>query len=169
MLQHPGSRFANKKNSGLTLIEMLVALVIVSILASAALPFAEMTLKRNKELELKRSLRTIRNAIDLFHEDWRAGKISKLSGMASDDGYPVSLSTLVYGVDFLGPKGGKRYYLRRIPKNPFSKTVDSPEQQWTLRSYQDEPDNAIWGGQDVYDVRANYQGLALDGSRIDEW
>ena len=51
-------------NRGLTLIELLVALVILSILAAAALPYAEVTVRREKELELRQALRQVRSAID---------------------------------------------------------------------------------------------------------
>ena len=84
---------------GLTLIELLVALVIISILAAAALPFAETTVTREKELELRRALRDVRGAIDRFNDDWLAGRIPKTAEGVSEDGYPRSLRVLVVGVD----------------------------------------------------------------------
>lgn len=154
---------------GLTLIELLVALVILSILAGAALPYAEVTVHRNKELELRRSLRKIRTAIDAFHDDWKNGKISKFSDAASDDGYPKTLQVLVDGVDLAGASGKRRYYLRRIPRDPFADQTVAPAEQWVLRSYQDPPDTASWGGQDVYDVHSASNRTALDGSKQRDW
>src|SRR5512142_888345 len=108
-----------KSVSGLTLIELLVTLAILSILAAAALPYAELTVRRDKELELRRSLREVRTAIDAFHDDWVAGRITHTDDTASADGYPKTLQVLVQGVDTGRAAGSKRRYLRRIPRAPF--------------------------------------------------
>lgn len=157
------------RGSGLTLIELLVTLLILSILATAALPYAEVTVRRDKELELRRALREVRSAIDAFREDWQAGKISKLSDAASEDGYPKTLQVLVEGVDTGQAKGGKRKYLRRIPRDPFAPGERKPEEAWVMRGYQDEPDTAVWNGRDVYDVRSVSEQTALDGTRYKDW
>jgi len=155
--------------TGLTLVELLVVLVILSILASLALPYAEVTLQRNKELELRRALRKVRTAIDNFHQDWKDGYISKFSDSASKDGYPTDIQVLIQGVDLAKVVTRHRYYLRRLPRNPFANQEVPVEQQWTFRSYQDEPDSQIWGEQDVYDIRNGIDKKALDGSDISEW
>lgn len=162
-------RVWSSSNRGLTLIELLVALVILSLLAAAALPYAEVTVRRNKEIELRAALREIRTAIDRFHEDWVAGRISKFSDAASQDGYPKTLQVLVDGADTASAQGGKHRYLRRIPRDPFGDPAKPPVEQWVLRSYQDEPDSIVWGGQDVYDVRSASEGTAIDGSRYKDW
>src|SRR5215813_2131074 len=96
-------RFAQRaswsSSLGLTLIELLVTLVILSILAAAALPDAEVTVRREKEIELRRALRDVRTAIDAFYDDWKGGKISRTSTAASEDGYPRTLQILVDGAD----------------------------------------------------------------------
>lgn len=153
---------------GMTLLELLVTMAILAILATVALPYAEMTIVRSKELELGRSLREIRTAIDRFHEDWSTGKISKLSDAASDDGYPKTLKGLVDGVELAQAKGGKAKYLRRIPEDPFAAGSD-PAGQWVLRGYQDDKDALRWGGKDVYDVRSGSGKTAIDGSRYRDW
>ena len=153
----------------MTLIELLVVLVILSILAAAALPYAEVTVRRNKELELRRSLREIRTGIDRFHDDWEAGRIPKDGDAASGDGYPRSLGVLVDGLELADVSGSRRYYLRRIPRDPFAPGHVAAAEHWALRSYQDEPNALTWGGQDVYDVRSTAEGTALDGSRYREW
>ena len=160
---------SNKFQSGLTLIELIVTLVILSILASAALPYAEVAVRRDQELELRRALREIRSAIDQFHLDWEAGRIPITSGEASEHGYPKTLQLLVDGVDQGKVTDQKRYYLRRIPPNPLADPTLAPDKQWRLRSYLDEPDNSAWGEQDVYDVRVISEKQAINGSYYKHW
>lgn len=154
---------------GLTLIELLVTLVILSILASAALPYAELTIRRDKELALHRALREVRTAIDTFHEDWLDGRIPRNDRTASADGYPRTLEVLVDGVDTGRVGGGKRRYLRRVPRDPFADPRINAEQQWALRGYQDGPDANTWNGEDVYDIHSRSVGIAIDGTRYRDW
>ncbi len=162
-------RASSSSSRGLTLIELLVTLVILSILAAAALPYAEMTVRREKELELRRALRDLRGAIDAFNEDWKTGRISKAAAAASDDGYPKSLQVLVEGVDAGDAKASKRKYLRRVPRDPFADPARAAAEHWVVLGYQDSADTIVWGGRDVYDVRSAAQGAALDGSRYRDW
>lgn len=158
-----------QRSAGLSLIELMVSVMILSVLAAVALPYAEREYTRKKELELRENLRTMRNAIDAFHSDWIKGRISPGSGAASKDGYPVSLEILVEGVDSGTMDGGRRYYLRRIPRNPFADQTVETESHWQLRGYRDKPDTLAWGGEDVYDVRPATQGTAFDGSCRCDW
>lgn len=155
--------------AGLTLIELLVTLVIVSILAGAALPFAETVIGREKEIELRRALRDVREAIDHFNEDWQAGRIPKTSEGVSEDGYPRSLQILVTGIDSGDVRGRKLKYLRKIPRDPYGDQKLEPEQQWILRGYQDEVNSIVWGKKDVYDIKSTSEAIALDGTPIREW
>jgi general secretion pathway protein G len=156
---------------GVTLVELLVVLVILSVLAAVAIPQAEIMVRRDKEFELRRSLRTIRSAIDQFHSDWEAGKIAHDEEYASDNGYPTNLDVLMDGVPTTSVEGADRYYLRRIPADPFAKSreFDRDRSQWVLRSYQDPPDNSSWGGQDVYDIRTESDKVGLDGTHYNTW
>lgn len=155
---------------GLTLIELLVTLAILSILAAAALPYAELTVRRDREIELRQSLREVRTAIDRFHDDWVAGRITHADDTASADGYPRTLQVLVEGADVGHAAAGKRRYLRRIPRDPFAVDPTAPRaQQWVVRGYQDEPDALAWDGKDVYDIHSASSGTAIDGTRYRDW
>lgn len=160
---------ASSSTNGLTLVELLVTLVILSVLAGVALPYAEIAVRRGKELELRRSLREIRTAIDNFHEDWRTGAISKTGAGPSDDGYPKTLEVLVEGTEAGDAKGGLRRYLRRIPRDPFAAADADIEDHWIRRGYQDEPDALSWNGVDVYDVQTVSEATAIDGSEYRNW
>ena len=168
-MRRSARRASSSSSRGLTLIELLVTLVILSILAAAALPYAEVTVRREKELELRRALRDVRTAIDGFNEDWKGGKISRTSTGASEDGYPRTLQVLVDGADTGDAKGNRRKYLRRVPRDPFADQSKPPADQWILRGYQDAPDSIVWGGADVYDIRSSSAGTALDGTSYKGW
>lgn len=146
-----------------------MVLAILSVLAGVTVPFAEVTVKRNNEMDLRSDLREMRTAIDIFHEDWQNGIISKYGNSASEDGYPKTLETLVNGVDTAGAQAVKKKYLRRIPENPFGDSSLPPSQQWGLRGYEDEKDADQWGGGDVYDVYCSGDQKALNGSFYHDW
>ncbi len=164
------SLYARKyKILGVTFVELLVTLVILSILAAVALPYAEITVRRNKEIELRQALRDMRNAIDRFHLDWETAKISKSDNDVSEHGYPKKLQVLVEGVMSAQAKGAKIKYLRRIPADPFSDADKLSLEHWVLRGYQDASDTTSWGGMDVYDVRSLSRRKAIDGSFYKDW
>ncbi|MDY6862286.1 MAG: type II secretion system protein [Thermodesulfobacteriota bacterium] len=149
------------KDRGITLIELAVSMAIISILALAILPLSKISTKRAKELELREHLRIIRDGIDEYKKLVDQGKIEKDSG---DSGYPKNLQVLVEGVDLKQAVLEKKKFLRRIPRD--SMTEDG---EWGLRSYFDEPDSEIWGGEDVYDVYSKSEGTALDGTKYNTW
>lgn len=151
---------------GLTLLELLIAMAILGVLASAVLPMAEVTVTRTKELELRRSLRLIRTAIDEYKADYDKAKAgNKIITSVNETGYPKSLDDLVDGKDWGDLYPYPRKYLRRIPKDPF----DDTDQGWGLRSYVDEPDSTVWGGEDVYDVYSQNSAVGLDGTPYNSW
>jgi general secretion pathway protein G len=147
--------------AGLSLVEVLVCIAILLILAGAVMPTVKVTIKRQKELELRRDLRILRVAIDQYKQYADQGLIEK-EGIDSE-GYPPDLETLVKGVPQVGTTK-KLKFLRRIPVDPFTH-----EAEWGMRSYQDEPDSRSWGRQNVYDVYTLHSGMALDGTKYEDW
>lgn len=162
-------RDKRSQQTGLTLIELLVSLVILSLLATVAMPYVETTVRREKEIELRRNLRELRTALDAFHRDWMEGRLSRLENDASEDGYPKTIDVLVRGASQKGGTGKKIKYLRRIPRNPLADQSRPAVEQWRYRSYQDEVDAETWGEQDVYDVMSGSEATALDGSSYRDW
>jgi general secretion pathway protein G len=144
------------------MLEMLVTIAVLLILASVAVPTARFTIKRQKELELRRALRDIRTAIDQYKKYCDTGLIPK-EGVDSEC-YPTDLDVLVDGVDKVGTVGQKVKFLRHIPVDPFMKSED-----WGKRSYQDDADSTSWGRQNVFDVYTTYDGTALDGTKYQDW
>lgn len=159
--------FASKW-AGFTLIEMVVTVAIVGLLASVALPLAEVTVKRSKEHELRLALREIRTALDAYKQAVEEGRIS--SAM-QESGYPLSLQVLVDGVpDASSPDRKKRIYLlRRVPRDPFFTDPTRPaEETWGKRSYASSPEQPE-EGEDVFDVHSLAPGTGLNGIPYARW
>ncbi len=146
---------------GMTLIELIVATGILMTLASAAIPIARMTIRRQKEAELRRDLREMRDAIDRYKD---AADKNQIRVEAATEGYPPDLDTLVKGVPLAGGPGQHVRFLRRIPVDPMTGTTD-----WGLRSVQDDVDSNSWGGQDVFDVFTKSTGAGIDGTQYTDW
>ena len=158
-------RWLSRSSPGFTFVELLVATAVMIVLASAALPLVRVSMKRQKEVELKRALREMRTAIDQF-KDWAdANRISSTELQFGSENYPASLQQLVDGVTLANDASGNRKkFLRRIPIDPMTGTTD-----WLFRSYNDNPVSRAWGGQNVFDVRTKFDGTALDGTKYKDW
>lgn len=154
-------------NQGFTLVEMLVTLSILAILAAAIIPLGQVALKREKEIELKRDLRLLREAVDAYK---KLADEKKFEFEEETMGYPPTLEDLVKGVEIKAEQEGKEAstkivkFLRRIPRDPMTNSLD-----WGLRSYQDKPDSTNWGEENVYDVYTKSPGTALDGTKYKDW
>ncbi len=150
---------------GFTFVELLVVTTLLIILASAIMPMAKVTVQRQRESELRRSLREMRTAIDKFKDAVDAQLIGAQDIKTGSEGYPADLNTLVEGVSKVGDASGtKLKFLRRIPMDPMTNS-----QEWGLRSYQDKPDATSWGGQNVFDVFTKSTGKAIDGTKYRDW
>jgi general secretion pathway protein G len=90
------------RQAGMTLLELIIACAILLILASAAMPVARYTVKRQKEAELRRELREMRDAIDRYKD---AADRNLIRVEAGSEGYPADLETLVKGVDLTAQQG----------------------------------------------------------------
>jgi general secretion pathway protein G len=190
----PGKPVLLGAQAGLTLIELIVACGILLVLATAALPVARYTVMRQKEAELRSDLREMRDAIDRYKD---ASDRNLIRVAAGTEGYPPDLETLVNGVEIISqPNSGQGAlpaqgvqagnspiaspsssgnpadeeaihrvrFLRRIPEDPMTGHME-----WGLRAVQDDPDSTSWGGKNVFDVYSLSQGMALDGTRYQDW
>jgi general secretion pathway protein G len=151
---------------GFTLIELLVTVSIVAILASAALPLNELTVKRAKEQDLRRSLREIREALDAYKQASEDGRIVRTPEAS---GYPKRLEDLVEGVEDRRSQTKRRmYFLRRIPRDPLADPSLPAAETWGKRSYSSPPDEPA-PGDDVYDVYSLAAGVGINGRPYKEW
>jgi general secretion pathway protein G len=147
-----------KQTHGFTLIELIVATTILLILSGMAVPLARVTIKREKEKELRFALWQMRDAIDRYKD---AADQQKFQIKADSDGYPPDLDTLVKGVN-VGAK--KLVFLRKIPTDPMTGSTE-----WGMRSDQDDPDSDSWDGNNVFDVYTKSTGTGLDGTKYKDW
>ncbi len=127
--RHRGSGRSTPQHSGFTLIEMVVVLAIVGILATAARPLLELSLRRTREFALRESLRTLRGAIDAYKQ---AVDERRLASPADASGYPPTLEALVQGVPELEgaeAAGASAAALDASSKNPAeaNPALDSPD------------------------------------------
>ncbi|HKG45883.1 MAG TPA: type II secretion system protein [Pyrinomonadaceae bacterium] len=122
-----------KQQEGFSLIELMITITVMAILTMGVLPLVKVSVKRQKEQQLRETLRQVRTAIDEFHRD-SVGMVctgvaltqqqqlqqqqntyidprSKvvlsdctIFGVDNPDHYPPDLETLVNGVNVL-PRG----------------------------------------------------------------
>ena len=148
-------------HTGMTLLELIIACAILMILSSAALPIAKYSIVRQKEAELRRDLREMRDAIDRYKD---AADRNQIRVEIGSEGYPPDLETLVKGVQLGASSDRKIRFLRKIPVDPMTGRAE-----WGLRAVQDDPDSTSWGGKNVFDVYSKSQGTASDGTRYAAW
>ncbi|HET9364875.1 MAG TPA: type II secretion system protein [Candidatus Angelobacter sp.] len=144
---------------GVTLLEMIVVITILLILMGAAVPVMKVTVRRQREVDLRRALWEMRTAIDRYKD---AADRNAFQVKLGTEGYPPDLDTLVNGVEIAG--GKKLRFLRHIPIDPMTGNKD-----WGMRSMQDDPDSDSWGGQNVFDVYSKSSGTGLDGTKYKDW
>ena len=178
---------------GFTLIELVITITVLTILTMGVVPLLKLSVKRQKEQQLRAVLRQMRTAIDEFHRDTVGmgcptpvpGLVDPRSkvqisdctifGIDNPDRYPPDLETLVNGVNVIPrpPLAGgplpqastkKKVYLRVIPIDPVTGKAE-----WDLRSCYDTGDSESWGGENVFDVRSKSKETALNGEKYSDW
>ena len=155
------TRGRRRSQAGMTLLELMLATMVLAVLSTAALPLVRFTILRSKEYELHRDLRDMRRAIDAYKDD---ADRNLLRTEVGSEGYPPDLDTLVKGLAVGGTGTDKKRYLRRIPIDPMTGRAD-----WGMRSIQDDFDSSSWGGGNVFDVYSKSQAMALDGTKYSDW
>ena len=128
-----------RRQSGFTLIEILIVIVLIFVLAGIALIQYQKSVTRAKEAVLKEDLFRLRDAIDQFYAD--------------KNKYPQSLEELV-----------TEKYIRAVPADPFTQSAETWQ---TVMSEPDPLNPSAQPG--VYDVKSGYEGTALDGTSYSEW
>jgi general secretion pathway protein G len=145
--------FITKTKQGMTLIELVISVAVLSILASMAMPMARNSVIRTKEVLLREKLREIRTAIDRFYDKNHRDAPT----MPEEEKYPKNLEQLV-----------QKKYIRKIPEDPVTGKAE-----WIIISYTDtfDPDYFIadQNPENVYDIRSTSEDTALDGSRYVTW
>jgi len=160
---------------GVTLVELIVVMVVMTVLASIAMPMIKVSVKRAKEYELRYDLRHLRDAIDEYKRWVDNGWITKVT----NSGYPPSLEILVEGAPVanravaagttrMSPPGTlpeKMKFLRKIPVDPMTGKAE-----WGMKSNEDvATGSSIASGADVFDVYSLSEDTALDGTLYSEW
>lgn len=179
------------QQQGFTLIELIITIAVLTILTLSVVPLLKLSVKRQREQQLRDALRQMRTAIDEFHRDTvnmpgtapgpyvdpRSKVVlsdSTIFGVDNPDRYPPDLDTLVNGVNVVPrmPPGipgqqlstKKKIYLRSIPVDPMTGKAE-----WDLRSCYDDSEASSWGGENVFDVRSKSKEKALNGEDYRDW
>jgi general secretion pathway protein G len=150
-----------RSRRGFSLVELALVCACILILTGMIVPVTRFGVTRQREMELREALRTMRTAVD----DYKRLSDQGLIPVDLDtEGYPKTLEKLVEGVDLVGQIKKKRRFLRKIPIDPMTGKAE-----WGLRSYQDEPDTRSWGRQNVYDVYSLSDKTGLDKTKYKDW
>ncbi|MCX5736728.1 MAG: type II secretion system protein [candidate division NC10 bacterium] len=152
---------AHERPGGVTLIELVVSVAILGILAAVAMPLAQTTATRTRELELRRDLRKLREGIDQFKLEYEKARSNARDARqdfrkrvsVDRTGYPLTMEEMV-----------ETKILRRIPRDPMT-----PDGKWVLRSFSDNPESSLSDARDAYDVRSASKAVALDGTKYETW
>lgn len=160
--------FSSKRmgQRGVTLVELVACSAIILVLAAVTLPVANTVVKRQKELELRRALRSMRAAIDRFHFDvirYPGIKVKYLNA-ANEENYPEELEWLYEGVDTGDLALPSIKYLRRLPLDPITGKAE-----WGTRSSRDRPDALFSDRINIFDVYSTSDRVGLNGVPYREW
>ena len=155
---------------GMTYLELVATAAILMVLASAILPLGRVAHRRSQEMELRRSLRNIRLAINAYKQAVDQGQIGGTDVKLGSEGYPPDLETLVKGVNRVGGLDRKLKFLRRIPVDPMTESIRRPERRsGACAAIRTSPDSTSWCGENVWDVYSKSTAKALDGTTYNTW
>jgi general secretion pathway protein G len=160
-------KIAKKSQLGFSYVELIISIAILALIATAATPYLHNTLQRQKETELRKNLRDIRDAIDAYKRAYDTGHIQN---KVRSSGYPPTLEDLVIGVpDEMDTNKRKQFFLRRIPADPmYQGTMNDPEKTWGKRSYASDIDDPKEGN-DVFDVYSMSMKKGLNDIPYRQW
>lgn len=168
-------RTSSNTRNGFSLLEVLIALAIVSVLVGMALPSLQGMTQDAEETALEQQLQRVRTAIDFYtfqHDQatpgedpatasWSATTLSNQLVLASDlDGYTAAAGTAGFPY---GP-----YLTDGIPENPINQmnTVLLVGPGASMNAADDSTGWVFWA--DTGDFRANSSGTTSDGDPIFE-
>lgn len=156
--------FHFRRSRGFTLLEMIITMAVLAIVVSASIPYMKNSIKRDRELVLRRNLRTIRKAIDAYYVDCEFRKlISQLDRREGDMCYPPTIEALVEGIHPVNTSRTIRY-LRRVPVDPMTGKAE-----WGVSAVQDDPGEASSSGKNVFDIHSLSREQALNGTLYKNW
>src|SRR5437764_15190082 len=65
--------FTHRHKNGFSLIELVITVAVLAILTLGVVPLVQVSVKRQKEQQLREALREMREAIDQFHREALVG------------------------------------------------------------------------------------------------
>jgi general secretion pathway protein G len=154
-------RSFSHRSDGYTLAELVMVCALLATLAALVLPVTRFSVRRGKEMQLRQALREMRNAIDEYKRFSDAGMLELELG---SEGYPTELEQLIEPQELVGQIDKQVRFLRRIPRDPMT-----GDYEWGMRSISDEWDSDSWGGENVYDVYSQSEGVGMNGVPYNLW
>ena len=155
-------RRCDGNQSGLTLVELIVAFTIMLILTTMAVPLARSKVRAERERDLRDALREMRSAIDKYKDYCDLGYLGPPEAghqlLPGNAGHPGG------GRETARPRRQEDAVPAADPDDPFTGKTE-----WGMRSDQDDPKSSSWGGQNVFDVYSKTTEKAADGTPYSEW